>query len=273
MLNETFSVTFKHRALYTINFIFFSLQFMLEKCSKQLDLAGLIFVRALKTTNNAVNINADKTWNVILRNIPICNAFILWSSMINAIAELPTTSIQLLIKSVLDFWKSLDTSSEKSFSAIFDITLKILNLCRGKKISIEKEICHLICHAVEKCDDKNENFLNKLKNLLKLLCSTPSQESMECVSDFVNNSQMNITEKSTVLDSLAELNCFEKFYMTKITMLLSRSKDPDHALELSQKLFCKFIDAKLRNKTIYDQDPDNETNFVIGNLFHVIFVH
>jgi hypothetical protein len=98
--------------------------------------------------------------------------------MINAIAELPTTSIQLLIKSVLDFWKSLDTSfflswnsvddlyhlASKSFSAIFELTLKILNLCRWKKISIEKEICHLICHAVEKCDDKNENFLNKLKN-------------------------------------------------------------------------------------------------------------
>ena len=247
--------------LYKLSFL---LQFMLEKCSKQLDLAGLIFVRALKTTNHGdVGVDADKTWNVIIGNIPICNAFILWSSMINAIAELPTSNIQFLMKSVLTYWtKSLDTSLEKSFSAMFDITLKILNLCRGKKISIEKEITSLICHAVEKCDDKNGNFLNKLKNLLKLLCSSPSQESMSCVADFVTNSSMTIEEKTTVLESLAELNCFEKFYMTKITMLLSRSEDPDHALELSQKLFCKFIDAKLQSKTIF-QDPDNETNFVI----------
>ena len=86
--------------------------------------------------------------------------------------------------------------------------------------------------------------MNKLKNLLKLLCSTPSQESMSCVADFVTNSSMTIEEKTTVLESLAELNCFEKFYMSKITMLLSRSEDPDHALELSQKLFCKFITSE-----------------------------
>ena len=258
MLRYDFLERFSNTVIFKTSFCL--LQFTLEKCSKQLDLAGMIFVRALKTTNKAVDVDADKTWKSIVENVPVSNAFVLWSSMINAIAELPSPNISTLMKSLMNYWTTLNTT-ETDYSAMFDITVKILNLCRGKKISLEKEITVLICHAVEKCEEKNENFLNKLKNLLKLLCSTPSQESMACVADFVSNESLSITEKVTVLEVLAkELDCFEKFYMTKITMLLSRSSDPD-SLELAQKLFGTFIEAKLQKKTIFEDD--NETNFVI----------
>ena len=244
----------------------------MEKCAKQQDLAGLIFIRALKTTAKAIDVDADKSWNIIIKNLPISESFLLWTSMINAIAELPVTNISTLMKSVLKFWSEFDTS-EANFSAMFDISVKILNLCRGRKISVEKELSTLICHAVEKSvkksenseksgtPGKSENFLTKLKSLLKLLCSTPSKEAMECIEDFVSNQNMKLTEKVTLLESVMDLESFEKFFMTKITMVLSKLEDQNHALELSQKLFSKFIETKLQKKSIYESE--NETNFII----------
>ena len=180
--------------------------------------------------------------------------------MINAIAELPVTNISTLMKSVLKYWSGFDTT-EVNFSAMFDISVKILNLCRGRKISVEKELSNLICHAVEKSVEKSENFITKLKSLLKLLCSTPSKEAMECIEDFVSNQSMKLTEKVTLLESVMDLESFEKFFMTKITMVLSKLENQNHALELSQKLFSKFIQSKLQKKSIYE--TENETNFVI----------
>ena len=152
MLRYDFLERFSNTVIFKTSFCL--LQFTLEKCSKQLDLAGMIFVRALKTTNKAVDVDADKTWKSIVENVPVSNAFVLWSSMINAIAELPSPNISTLMKSLVNYWTTLNTT-ETDYSAMFDITVKILNLCRGKKISLEKEITVLICHAVEKCEDNN----------------------------------------------------------------------------------------------------------------------
>ena len=95
------------------------------------------------------------------------------------------------------------------------------------------------------------------------MCSTPSKEALECVNDFVSNETMKLDEKVTLLESLMDLESFEKFFMTKITMVLSRLDNQNHALELSQKLFSKFVDTKLQKKSIYDSKHQNETNFVI----------
>ena len=204
--------------------------FMLEKCTKNPELAAHILIRALKTTEKALHEDANKNWEIIVDTIGINNNSSIWNHLINIIAELTKSeNIKSFMEILLTKWiekiQELDTNS---MYAKFEVINKILQLCRGKKIKIEKFLTDLICALVSKYskivkdDTFNDQFISNLTECVSKLCSVPNQQAIECIEDFIN-SNIDVKDKITILSPITKIDHFEAYFKPNIVRTLMKS--------------------------------------------------
>ena len=70
---------------------------MVEKCSKCLELAARILIRAMKIIDKSEDIKID-VWSTIIKTIDINDVTLLWTNLINCIADLTPPNIEACLK-------------------------------------------------------------------------------------------------------------------------------------------------------------------------------
>jgi hypothetical protein len=199
------------------------MEFLLEKCSKCLDLAAHMVIRALKTTAKAMDVDANDNWAIIVANIGSENP--IWANLVHILGDLQASSVEPLLLILIDQWIS-KAKNDSLPSLKLDVSCNILHLCRGKKISkIDAKICDLICAQSHHCNGKDEKFLPALTSLMATLCSSATSEAVACIETFIGHPDLSSQQKVTILLPVTEQHLFESFYLPRIVTCLIKHTD------------------------------------------------
>ena len=203
----------------------YDFQFVVGKCSKCLELAARILIRAMKIIDKSEDIKID-VWLTIIKTIDINDVSTLWTNLINCIADLTPKNVENCLTKLLEFWMSEFESIEiQTIPHKLEVVSKILHLARGKKIKMENSVRQFICTFACKSQEESGEILQKMTALVINLCAAPNQSAVDILKDLLNLEKLGVDQKVQLLFPIVENDLFETSFKTKLVQCLIKHKN------------------------------------------------